>query len=168
MASIFDYYRERAKPVPAAVWRSPLYFIAFGFGSGASPFAPGTVGSLFALIFYLGLRELSLPVYLLFLVVFTAFSIWLLDKLSREMQVHDHPGMCLDEFVGMFVTLILAPTGFLWLLTGFALFRLFDILKPWPISWLDQHVHGGFGMVIDDVAAGLAAFLVLQGLYYFL
>ncbi len=168
MASLLDYYRERAKPVPAKVWRSPLYFIAFGFGSGASPFAPGTAGSLLALVCYLGLRQLSLPVYLLFLVLFTVFSIWLLDKLSREMQVHDHPGMCLDEFVGMFVTLTLAPVGFLWLLTGFVLFRIFDIVKPWPISWLDHHVHGGFGMVIDDVAAGVAAFAILQGLYYFI
>ena len=168
MASLLEYYRERAKPVPKQVSRSPLYFVAFGFGSGASPFAPGTAGSLLALVFYLGLRHLSLPVYLLFLVVFTVFSIWLLDKLSREMQVHDHPGMCLDEFVGMFVTLILAPAGFLWLFTGFVLFRIFDIVKPWPISWLDQHVHGGFGMVIDDVAAGVAAFAVLQGLYYIL
>lgn len=162
MLNLIAHYRNKSHPVPARVWRSPLYFIAFGFGSGAAPVAPGTAGTLVAALFYLLLRHLPLSMYLAFTFVFSLFSIWLLDKISREIAVHDHPGMCLDEFAGFFVTMIYAPQGLLWIVLGFLLFRFFDIVKPWPIRWLDEHVHGGFGMVIDDIAAGLFSLLVLQ------
>lgn len=162
MLSRIAHYRQKAKPVPTAVWRNPWYFIGFGFGSGAFPVAPGTAGTVVAALVYLALSHLTLPIYLAFTLVFSVFSIWLLNKLSREIGVHDHPGMCLDEFAGFFVTMIAAPSGWLWILLGFVLFRLFDIWKPWPISWLDEHVHGGFGMVIDDIAAGLLAMVLIQ------
>lgn len=168
MLKLIEHYRRKSQPVPATVWHSPLYFIAFGFGSGAFPIAPGTAGTVVAAFFYLGLRYLPLGEYLLFTVIFSLVSIWLLDYLSREIQVHDHPGMCLDEFAGYFVTMINAPWGFAWMLLGFILFRLFDIWKPWPISWLDEHVHGGFGMVIDDIAAGALAMIIMQLLHWFL
>jgi phosphatidylglycerophosphatase A len=167
MLKLIEHYRQKSQPVPNAVWHSPLYFIAFGFGSGAFPVAPGTAGTVVAAIFYLGLRYLPLGEYLLFTLIFSIVSIWLLDQLSREIQVHDHPGMCLDEFAGYFVTMINAPWGFSWMLLGFILFRLFDIWKPWPISWLDKHIHGGFGMVIDDIAAGALAMIVMQIIHYF-
>lgn len=153
-------------PVPAAVFRNPLYFIAFGFGSGLVPFAPGTFGTLLAIPFYLCLRSLSLPAYLLFVIAFIAFSSWLCDYISEQTKTHDHPGMCIDEFAGFFVTMINAPAGILWIILGFALFRLFDIWKPWPIRYLDEHLHGGFGMVFDDVVAGLFGFVIIQLLYY--
>lgn len=162
MRARIAHYRQKAQPVPAAVWRNPWYFIAFGFGSGAFPVAPGTAGTVVAALFYLALSHLSLASYLVFTVVFSLFSIWLLDKISAEIAVHDHPGMCLDEFAGFFVTMIAAPAGFGWILLGFGLFRLFDIWKPWPISWLDEHVHGGFGMVIDDIAAGALSMMIIQ------
>jgi phosphatidylglycerophosphatase A len=154
-------------PVPREVWRNPFYFIAFGFGSGAVPFAPGTFGTLMAIPFYLILSLLPLSAYLIFTVGFMLFSSWLCDCISRETGTHDHPGMCIDEFVGFFVTMIAAPAGWQWIAVGFILFRLFDIWKPWPISYADKNIHGGFGMVFDDVLAGLYAMIVMQTLYYF-
>jgi phosphatidylglycerophosphatase A len=82
--------------------------------------------------------------------------------------VHDHPGIVWDEIVGYLVTMALAPAGWLWIVIGFVLFRLFDIVKPWPIRWLDKHVHGGFGIMLDDLLAGLFAAAVLQGVVFFL
>jgi len=154
--------KKQKMPTPKAIWTNPLYFIAFGFGSGAMPFAPGTFGTLVAIPFYLLLRQLSLVPYLLFLVFFIAFCSWLCDRISRETHTHDHPGMCIDEFPGFFVTMIGAPHGWYWIILGFLLFRLFDIWKPWPIRFIDQKVHGGFGMVLDDVVAGIFAMVVIQ------
>ena len=154
--------KKHIPPVPNAVWRNPLYFIAFGLGSGAMPFAPGTFGTLMAIPFYLLLRELALPFYLIFVLVFIAATSWLSDRISRDIHVHDHPGMCIDEFAGFFVTMIAAPSGWHWILIGFLLFRLFDIWKPWPISWIDKHMTSGFGMILDDVVAGLFAMIIIQ------
>jgi phosphatidylglycerophosphatase A len=169
--SIFKSIRSRQKtqqPVPAAVWRNPLYFVGFGLGSGAMPFAPGTFGTLMAIPFYLLLSKLSLPWYLLFVCAFSVFSAWVCERLSRELKIHDHPGMCIDEFVGFFVTMIYAPAGVGWVITGFLLFRLFDIWKPWPIIWLDKHIHGGIGMVLDDIVAGLFSMFFIQIIAMFL
>src|SRR6478672_92868 len=98
--------KKPAVPVPAAVWTNPLYFIAFGLGTGAIPFAPGTFGTLMAIPFYLLLRPLPVTVYVVITIIFIAFSSWVCDRVSRELHVHDHPGMCLDEFAGFFVTMI--------------------------------------------------------------
>lgn len=153
---------DKIPPVPKAVWRNPLYFIAFGFGSGAAPFMPGTFGTLMAIPFYLLLRLLPFEAYFAFVIAFIAFTSWLCDRISRETNTQDHPGMCIDEFAGFFVTMIAAPAGWAWILTGFILFRLFDIWKPWPISYADEHIHGGFGMVFDDVLAGALACAIMQ------
>lgn len=171
VTDIFNTFTKNAKQTPdtpEAVWRNPLYFIAFGFGSGAMPFAPGTFGTLMAIPFYLVFRPLPLWAYLIFVVLVIAGSSWLCERLSRQIDVHDHPGMCIDEFAGFFVTMINAPHGIGWILLGFGLFRLFDILKPWPISFLDENVHGGFGMVLDDVVAGIFAMLIIQALHFFI
>ncbi len=165
VTNIFNKFKRGAKPqqsIPAAIWQNPLYFIAFGFGSGAIPFAPGTFGTLLAIPFYLLLQHLSPVFYITFVVLFCAASIWICERVSNEIHIHDHPGMNLDEFVGFFVTMIFAPAGWQWILLGFLLFRLFDIWKPWPISWLDENIPGGFGMIIDDVVAGLFSFVVIQ------
>lgn len=160
--------KSRAKhipPVPKAVWRNPLYFIAFGFGSGAMPFAPGTFGTLMAIPFYFLVHELPLPFYLLFVLLFIVASAWISDIVSKKIHYHDHPGMCIDEFAGFFVTMIAAPSGWLWIAIGFLLFRLFDIWKPWPIGWIDKKIHGGIGMILDDVVAGIFAMVVMQGVW---
>ena len=149
-------------PIPHSVWEKPSHFIAFGFGSGTFPFAPGTFGTLMAMPFYVALHALSPLNYLFFLIVITIGSMWLCDKVSKEIQTHDHPGMCLDEIVGYLVTMFTIPFGFKWMILGFILFRVFDILKPWPIRWMDQKIHGGFGMILDDVMAGIYSLLILK------
>ncbi|MEM9242913.1 MAG: phosphatidylglycerophosphatase A [Pseudomonadota bacterium] len=157
------YYKNR---VPRSVWRNPWHFIAFGFGSGAVPVAPGTFGTLVAIPFYLLLNQLHLIYYLIAVLIIAIFAIILSDKVSREIKVHDHPGMNIDEFVGFFVTMINAPSGWQWIVIGFVLFRFFDIIKPPPIGWIDRHVQGGFGMILDDVLAGLISCVLMQLLAY--
>jgi phosphatidylglycerophosphatase A len=157
--------KSRSKPYPSLpekVWRDPLYFTAFGFGSGAIPIAPGTFGTLLAIPFYLLFQPLPLVAYIIFTIVFFIASSLICERVSREIHEHDHPGMCIDEFAGFFVTMINAPHGWGWILLGFVLFRVFDIWKPWPINVIDRKVHGGFGMVLDDVVAGLFAMMIIQ------
>ena len=144
------------------VWKNPVHLLAFGFGSGLSPKAPGTMGTLAAIPLYLLLQPLSLQLYLGVLVFSSLLGIWLCDKTSRDLGVHDHPGIVWDEFCGFWLTMTAAPAGFIWVTAGFALFRLFDIWKPWPIGWLDKKVHGGLGIMIDDLVAGGFALVSLQ------
>ena len=93
-------------------------------------------------------------------------GVYLCERTSRDLGVHDHGGIVWDEFVGLWITLILVPPGWGWVLLGFVLFRLFDILKPQPIGWADKRVAGGFGIMIDDVLAGIYAWGVLQACYW--
>lgn len=148
--------------VPRSVWRNPVHFAAFGFGSGAVPLAPGTSGTLAAALIYLGLQYLPPLLYLLFVLLALALGIALCGRTARDVGVHDHSGIVWDEFVGYWITMVLAPPGWWPMLAGFILFRLFDVIKPWPIGWLDRHVDGGAGIMIDDVLAGIMAWLCLQ------
>lgn len=153
---------------PSSVWKNPIHFLAFGLGSGAAPKAPGTVGTLAAIPLFLLLQPLAWHWYLLVLVVTFLVGIYLCGKTSEDMGVHDHGGIVWDEFVGYWVTMFAAPAGWLWIVIGFVLFRIFDIAKPWPISWADKKVHGGFGIMLDDLLAGLMALAVLQLLALFI
>jgi len=153
---------------PASVWRNPVHLLAFGFGSGAAPVAPGTFGTLAAVGIYLLLPGMSVTVYCAFLLLTFLFGVWLCGKTAEDIGVHDHGGIVWDEFVGYWLTMLLAPPGWLWIVVGFVLFRLFDVLKPWPIGWLDKKVGGGFGIMIDDVLAGLMALVCLQLLAVFI
>lgn len=141
---------------------NPNHLFAFGFGSGLAKKAPGTFGTLAAIPFFLLLQNLSWPLYLSWLLVTFALGVLWCDRSSKAMGVHDHGGIVWDEFVGFWITMFMAPTGWVWVVIGFVLFRFFDILKPWPINWLDKKVHGGFGIMIDDALAGIYALLVLQ------
>jgi phosphatidylglycerophosphatase A len=147
--------------------KNPIHLLAFGLGSGLAPKAPGTFGTLAALpVWWFLLDGMPLLPYLGVLVAGMALGVVICDITSRDMGVHDHGGIVWDEWIGLWITLLLLPAGdwhWAWALYGFALFRLFDILKPWPINWLDRQVKGGFGIMIDDVLAGLMALLVLQG-----
>lgn len=149
-------------PIPSSIWENPLHFIAFGFGSGAIPVAPGTFGTLIAIPFYLALCNLPIALYVLIVIAIAIASAWVCDRVSREIQIHDHQGMCIDEVVGYLVTMAGAPHGWLWVVLGFGLFRLFDIWKPWPINYIDAHVTGGFGMILDDVLAGVYSVIFLK------
>jgi len=144
-------------------WKNPIHLLAFGFGSGAAPKAPGTFGTLAGGILYLLLlAQLSVSYYLLVLIIATLAGIYICGKTASDIGVHDHGGIVWDEFVGMWITLLWVPAGWGWLAVGFLLFRLFDIVKPWPIRWLDQHVHGGWGIMLDDIVAGIMALACLQ------
>lgn len=147
---------------PSSVFRNPVHFLAFGLGSGAAPVAPGTFGTLAAVPLYLLLAPLPPAWYLLVLILCFAAGIWLCGRTATDLGLPDHGGIVWDEFVGYWITMLAAPAGWQWLITGFVLFRLFDIWKPFPISWLDRHVHGGLGIMIDDAVAGVFAWLCLQ------
>lgn len=153
--------------VPASVWKNPIHFLAFGLGSGAAPWAPGTFGTLAAVIPFFWFQQLSLPWYLVMLAVTTLIGIWLCDRTSKDIGVKDHGGIVWDEFVGFWITMTLAPTGVLWIVYGFVLFRILDIWKPWPIKWADQKVSGGLGVMLDDIIAGVMAAVILQVTAYF-
>jgi phosphatidylglycerophosphatase A len=147
---------------PSLNWRNPLHLLAFGLGSGALPKAPGTFGTLAAIPLYLLLQPLSLVPYLLTILGMFLFGIWLCEVVSRDLGVHDHGGIVWDEWVGFLITMIAAPQDWVWLLAGFALFRLFDIWKPWPIGLLDKRIGGGLGIMLDDVLAGLYGLALMQ------
>lgn len=150
------------------VWRNPLYFLAFGFGVGTMPFMPGTFGTLIAIPIYFAFSELSLPVYASFVIIFAVLGIWLCDVTAKAIGEHDYPGIVWDEIVGFLITMFAAPKGWLWIAIGFALFRLFDIWKPWPIRALDEKVKGGLGIMLDDWIAGIFAAVILQVIAWFL
>lgn len=137
--------------------RDPVQFLAFGFGSGLSPWAPGTAGSAVAILVYLLFTGLPLGVYSLGVAVAAVLGVWICGAASRRLGVHDHPGIVWDEFVGMWIALWAVPTTPLGIGLAFVAFRCFDIVKPWPIGWLDEHTKGGFGILIDDVVAGVFA-----------
>jgi phosphatidylglycerophosphatase A len=153
-----------------ALLATPAGWLACGFGSGLTPVAQGTFGSLAALLPWLLLRELSLPIYLAVLLLGFGVGVWACDVAGRAIGVDDHRSLVWDEFIGQWIALIpllipalLPSSGASWwmLLAGFALFRLFDVWKPWPIRWLDRHLKGGMGVMVDDVVAGVFAAVVL-------
>jgi phosphatidylglycerophosphatase A len=149
-------------------WFNPIHLLAFGFGSGAAPKAPGTWGTLAAVLIYWPLSQLSPEHYLLMLLVTSVMGIYICGQTARDLGVHDHGSIVWDEFVGFWITMFAAPVGWVWVLVGFVLFRFFDIIKPWPISWIDKKITGGFGIMLDDVIAGVMAAVVLQGIAWWL
>ena len=154
--------------MPKPQLSNPWHLLAFGFGSGLAPKAPGTFGTLAAIPFYLLLQHLTLPFYIGVIVIASLAGITICGKASQDLGVHDHPGIVWDEFCGFWVTMIAAPAGWMWIALGFVFFRIFDIWKPWPIKLADKHVHGGLGIMLDDLLAGLFAFLALQGTIFLL
>ena len=147
-----------------AVFSHPAGWIASGFGAGLSPFASGTVGSAVALLPWLALRELTWPLHLLALAAAFGIGVWASDIVISKLGVEDPGVIVWDEFVGQWIALtpLLAwPRGWVWIIGGFLLFRLFDVWKPWPASWADRAVKGGLGAMLDDVLAGIYAALVL-------
>jgi phosphatidylglycerophosphatase A len=126
------------------------------------------VGTLAAVPLWYLLAQTPLAVYLLLVLVAFVIGIWLCGRTSREIGVDDHSGIVWDEFVGYWITMIALPVDWSWALAGFVLFRLFDILKPWPIGPVDRQLRGGLGIMLDDVLAGIMAAAVLRGVIWLL
>ena len=149
-----------AKPTDIAL-KTFAGFFSFGFGSGLSPFAPGTFGTLAAIPLYLVLVQLSWPMYAFLVFVAFVVGVKLCDITGSRLGVHDYGGIVWDEFVGYWITMFLIPFSWQNVVVGFFVFRFFDIIKPFPIGWLDKKVSGGFGVMIDDVLAGIYSMLVM-------
>ena len=164
--------------------REPVHLIAFGFGSGLSPWAPGTFGTLIAIPIVLFVMQFGFAVHLAFAILAAIFGIYVCGESARRLGVHDHPGIVWDEITGFAVTMLTVPHSagggssivaagggsrqIYWVLAGFALFRLLDIWKPWPIREADHSLSGGLGIMLDDVIAGIFAAAILLGVRYLL
>ncbi|MDN3651659.1 phosphatidylglycerophosphatase A [Thalassotalea ponticola] len=142
--------------------RHPVHFLALGFGTGLAPKAPGTVGTLAALPFILLLSQLSVNVYVIATVVMAIVGVWICAKASADAKVHDHGAIVWDEVVGYTITMAAIPVSWQSLLVGFVIFRIFDIVKPWPISVIDKKIDGGFGIMLDDIVAGILALALMH------
>ena len=146
------------------VFTDPVHFLAFGFGTGLAPKAPGTFGTLPALALFWLLRDLPLAVHLAIASAAFVVGIYLCGESARRLGVHDYGGIVWDEIVAMYITLLVAPPTVPGWLAAFVLFRFFDIVKPWPIRDLDHRLGGGLGIMLDDLVAALYA-AVLLGIY---
>ena len=146
------------------VLRDPIHILAFGFGTGLAPFAPGTFGSLPGILLFWLTLDYGLFVQLGVAVAITMAGIWICGESARRIGVHDHGGIVWDEIVGMYVTLLVAPLSVTGWVLAFVFFRVMDIVKPWPISDLDHRLGGGLGIMLDDLVAALYA-AILLGIY---
>jgi phosphatidylglycerophosphatase A len=156
-----------AEKLSPRLLKHPLDFLALGFGSGLVPKGPGTAGTVVAIPVYLLLQPLPVTAYVALVTALFLVGIPICAHTARRMGVHDHPGIVWDEIVGYLVTMTFAAQGWLWVVAGFVLFRVFDIAKPWPIRLLDRKVGGGFGIMVDDLLAGIFAAVVLQLLVFY-
>lgn len=145
--------------------RSPARFIAFGFGAGLAPFAPGTFGTLLALPLFWFLNPRFPPNQFLVLVALLyVLGIWACGRAGRDLGVEDYKGIVWDETVAFLLVLLFTPPILIWQAFAFLLFRLFDIWKPGPIRHIEMRFRGGFGVMIDDL---VAAFFTLACLTLF-
>ncbi len=147
---------------PSSIFTNWKHFLACGFGSGASPWAPGTMGTVAAIPLYILVSWMHFwPFFILTCVMFTV-GVWLCEVTSRDWNTHDHSSIVWDEIVGYFITMFGMPFNWKWIVLGFVFFRLFDIWKPWPISIADKKIKGGFGIMFDDVLAAIYALIVMH------
>ena len=143
---------------------NPIFLLAFGFGSGFAPKAPGTAGTLLAVLIHLIL--VNLPPWIHGTIIFAAFfiGIWICGRTAEYLGVHDHEGIVWDEFAGYWVMMFLVPSNWFCVSFGFVLFRILDIFKPWPISVVDRQVGGGLGIMLDDLLAGVMGAVCIHAL----
>ncbi len=144
-----------------ALLASPQNFLALGAGSGLAPVAPGTFGTLAAIPLLL-LMPTNVVFYLVITVALFILGVYLCSNCATYLQTHDHPAIVFDEWVGLLVAMTMVPRTTITVILGFALFRLFDVLKPWPIGLADKQLSGGLGIMLDDVLAGIMAAIVLH------
>ncbi len=148
--------------MPAGFLKKPAHLIASGFGIGFVRIAPGTFGTLMGVGLYLGMVQLPIPWYVWTVILLFLLGMFVCERTTAALRVHDHPSIVWDEVVGYLITMTAVPPQWIWVAVGFALFRIFDILKPWPVRAIDQHVGGGFGIMLDDALAGAYASIGVQ------
>ncbi|MDC5355324.1 phosphatidylglycerophosphatase A family protein [Acinetobacter baumannii] len=140
-----------------------IVFCGVGLGSGLAPKAPGTFGSAFALLFVPIWLSLGFTLSLIAILIMSVVGIYICGQTAKVINVHDDGRIVWDEFAGQSITflplLYLQQINWIWVITGFILFRIFDVWKPWPIRVIDRQVHGGFGIMLDDIIAGVWAAL---------
>lgn len=151
---------------PRSIWKNPIHFIACGFGVGTIPFIPGTFGTLLSIPFCILFSRASVWMYLVLSLVMIAISAYTTHITCRDFGVHDHTATVSDEVAGFLLTMVAIPVNGYSLALGFILFRFFDIVKPGPIAWVDRHVHGGLGVVLDDCLAAIFSWLILCFIFY--
>jgi phosphatidylglycerophosphatase A len=139
-----------------------ILILATGFGVGYSPVAPGTLGTLVAIPLYYFLSNISSPIYEITLIGFFFLSVWISENAEIFFGKKDDARIVIDEMMGFLITMLWVPKTILFITIGFLLFRFFDILKPFPIRYLEKRLKGGFGVVLDDVMAGIYANVILQ------
>lgn len=150
-----------------SIWTNPIHFMACGFGVGLIPIMPGTFGTLLGVLFYLIFVQFSLGLYLFLVILMNIAGIYLCGRINRDLKTKDHPAAVWDEIAAFPIVMFAIPLTWYYLLIGFVLFRFFDILKPFPISYLDRHVHGGFGVMLDDIVAALFSWVILFAIMCF-
>ena len=141
--------------------------LATGFGSGYAPKAPGTVGTMVAVLPLLLLQQLPLWSYGVIVVASCLVGVLICSKADVYLGSHDNKVIVWDEFCGYWITMFAAPSGWIPIVLGFMLFRFFDIVKPWPVSWADKNIQGGIGVMLDDILAGILAWSCINIIYLF-
>jgi phosphatidylglycerophosphatase A len=160
---------EKNRKIQLHEIKDPIVFVALGFGSGLSPKAPGTAGTLITIPLVFFLQQQTLLVYTLVTLFVLITGPWVCGYAANKLQVHDHSAIVYDEIAGYLITMFMIPANWSLLLAGFVLFRFFDVVKPWPISWFDKNLQGGIGIMFDDVLAGvfsLIGLMLLQHWYF--
>jgi phosphatidylglycerophosphatase A len=152
---------EQGKDLRRVALGTPAGFLAFGFGSGLARFAPGTMGTITAIPFAIVLKSLPVAVYLPVILVLFLVGIHICGVTSARLGKHDPGGIVWDEMVAYWLTVAFVPAHWAWWLAAFALFRLFDIMKPWPIRQSEKFFRGGLGIMVDDIIAALYAMAIL-------
>jgi phosphatidylglycerophosphatase A len=137
-------------------------FFATGCYIGNSSFAPGTLGSFLGLPFCFLLARIDIRVAILCAVIFIFFAIWIAHSAEKQLNLKDPGCIVIDEIAGIIVALLGLPFNFVSVIAGFALFRFFDILKPFPIRYLEKQFKGGLGIVLDDVVAGICSNFLMR------
>jgi len=152
---------SKRQAIPAGALRDPVHFFALGFGSGLAPVAPGTFGSLVGLLLALAIAPLGWWVAFAVAVAAAVAGVWICGESARRLGVHDHSAIVWDEVAGMMIVMLAAPPTLWGTVAAFALFRLFDVWKPWPIREVDHGMRGGAGIMLDDVMAAVPAAALL-------
>ena len=157
--------------ISVSLLKHPVYFLALGFGAGLLPRAPGTAGTVIALLPAWWMLGYSWPVRLAGVAALFALGVWVCGKTALRLGYHDHPVIVFDEIVGYLASCLVLPANPVWLILAFVLFRFFDIVKPWPVGYLDQKLRGGFGIMLDDFVAAVyttACILLVSRFYPFI